>query len=249
MEKKPLIIAHRGASGNAPENTLIAFKKAIEAGADLLELDVHLTADNRLAVIHDPTLDRTTTGKGRVIDFTAKELQQFDAGSWFDTEFAAARIPLLEEVLALTDGQVGLNIEVKIPNYPNRKGLSETTKEVLAQIISSRQCYHQVLVSSFDYPFLAALHAVDPRIPLAYLFCLPTPEVRANIKEGILSALHPEKSFVSSRLLKAAQEARLAVNVWTVNKPHAIRKFAALGVNGIISNYPERAIHLSNVPW
>lgn len=249
MEKKTLIIAHRGASGNAPENTLIAFKKAIEAGADLLELDVHLTADNRLAVIHDPTLDRTTTGKGRVIDFTAAQLQQFDAGSWFDSQFATARIPLLEEVLDLAAGHVGVNIEVKIPNYPNQKELAKTTMEVLSQILKTRQCDHKVLVSSFDYPFLAAFHAILPRIPLAYLFCLPTREVKTNIKEGILSALHPEKSLVSFRLLKAAEEARLAVNVWTVNKPHAIRKFVALGVNGIISNYPERAVQLSNFPW
>lgn len=108
-----MVIAHRGFSGQAPENTLASFQKAVELGSDMIELDVRFSKDGQVVVIHDDTIDRTTNGRGKVADYTLKELKQFDAGSWFAPQFSGERIPTLKEVLELVKGKVLVNIEIK----------------------------------------------------------------------------------------------------------------------------------------
>src|SRR3972149_9393656 len=111
-----MVIAHRGFSGQAPENTLASFKKARELGSDMIELDVRFSKDGHMVVMHDDTLDRTTNGRGKVADYTLKELKQLDAGSWFAPQFSDERIPNLNEVLELAKGKILVNIEIGTPS-------------------------------------------------------------------------------------------------------------------------------------
>src|SRR5690625_1782572 len=129
---KPLIIAHRGASGHVQENTLAAFELTVEEGADCIKLDVHLTNDGELVVIHDDTLDLTTNGTGRVQEKTLDELKAYDAGSWFDTKFASEKIPLLQEVIDILPADVFLNVEIK--NTPTGyQGIEQQRVDALEQ--------------------------------------------------------------------------------------------------------------------
>ena len=148
-----LIIAHRGASGLAPENTLAAIKKAIELKADLIEIDVHQTKDSIIVVIHDKKINRTTSGKGRVKDLFYKEIRRYDAGKWFDPKFEGERVPTLEEVLRLVHGQTKLLIEIKGDDnfYPN---IEKHVYEILKTYNAQNWCeihsfYDQVLYNFF----------------------------------------------------------------------------------------------------
>src|SRR5690625_6609337 len=147
VKMKPLIIAHRGASGNAPENTLAAFQLAVEEGADGIELDVHLSKDGELVVIHDDTLDRTTNGTGRVQDKDLDELKTYDAGSWFDSKFASERIPLLQEVIDILPDDVFLNVEIKnSPTVRSEEHTSELQSRghlVCRLLLEKQKCDHE----------------------------------------------------------------------------------------------------------
>src|SRR5690606_9559351 len=128
-----MVIAHRGFSGAAPENTLAAFRKGIEIGSDMIELDVHLSRDGELVVIHDETLERTTNGKGRVADNTLMELKDLDAGSSFAPQFSGEKIPTLIEVIELAKGRVLVNIEIKNPTH-QRYSITELAEKTLREV-------------------------------------------------------------------------------------------------------------------
>jgi glycerophosphoryl diester phosphodiesterase len=143
-EKRIMVIAHRGASGYAPENTVSAFKKAIMMKADMIEFDVHLTKDGKVVLMHDKTVDRTTDGKGKVKEMTLKELKKLDAGLWFDKKFKGEKIPTLEKVLKKFKGKILFNIEIK----------SEGTEEEIVRLIKKYKLEKDVMVSSFNHQFL-----------------------------------------------------------------------------------------------
>ena len=128
-----MVVAHRGFSGAAPENTLAAFRMAIEAGSDMIELDVHLSKDGKVVVIHDETQERTTNGQGRVADRPLKEIKGLDAGSWFSPPFAGERIPTLQEVLSLAQGKVPVNIEIKNPTH-GKYDITELAEKALLEV-------------------------------------------------------------------------------------------------------------------
>lgn len=240
MSYKPLIIAHRGASGTAPENTLAAFQKALDLGADMIELDVHLTGDDHLVVIHDPTLERTTNGAGRVIDHTLQKIRTFNAGNWFGPGFEAERVPSLQEVIELVNGRIPINIEVKIPHYLDQ-AYTQKTATLLANILNQRNPFH-FLISSFDYSFLAAIHELAPSLPLAFLFSGLTPSLKVKIKSGMLHALHPHWWITNLSLMELASKHHLQVNVWTVDNPKQMKRLKGMDVNGIITNFPKKAV-------
>ena len=158
------VIAHRGFSGAAPENTLAAFEKAIEVGADMFELDVLLSRDGRVVVIHDDTLDRTTDGEGKVAAFTLAELKKLDAGSWFSAEFAGERIPTLEEALRLAKGCILVNVEIKTEAVG--RGVVAKALEVIDEL----DMKDNVVISSFDPTALAKARELHPGIRTASLF-------------------------------------------------------------------------------
>jgi glycerophosphoryl diester phosphodiesterase len=147
--KSPWIIAHRGFRAKYPENTLIAFQAALNAGVTMIELDVTHTRDGELVVMHDNTLDRTTNGCGPVIDYSLKEVKKLDAGSWFNPIFASQHVPDLEEVLDLINGKVLVNIEIK-PHTDAARYPSKTIERQVVEIINRKKIQDVVLISSFD---------------------------------------------------------------------------------------------------
>src|SRR3954452_5296438 len=151
--------AHRGAMGYAPENTFAAFELAVAQGADMIEMDVHLTADNQCVVIHDETLERTTDGHGLVGEMTLAELQRFDAGSWFGSEFAGQHIPSLDEVLAWGHGRAIMNIEIKADPVPY-----EGIEARVVDLIRRHGMQDDVILISFDHRAIKRVKALAPEI-------------------------------------------------------------------------------------
>lgn len=240
MSRHPQIIAHRGARLVAPENTLPAFAKAIEMGADGIELDVHATKDGKLIVIHNFTLDETTNGIGNVDALTAAELARLDAGSHFDAAFAGTPMPTLDEVFDLVDGRCRVNVEIK-SNNPT--GGNEV--EPLVEMIRKRNLFDQVIVSSFNPVSLIKCRWVEPKIDLGLLFYEGLP---AHLASAWMSpiiqpqAVHPWYGLVDGAFIMWAREKGVAVNVWTVNDVEEAKRLYALGVDAIITDAPDLMI-------
>jgi glycerophosphoryl diester phosphodiesterase len=230
------LYAHRGASAEAPENTLAAFRRAIEAGADGIELDVHLSRDGIPVVIHDETLDRTTDGEGPVTACTGDVLQALDAGSWFDPHFTGESVPTLDKTLGLLAGRLRLNLEVK----DVRAGTAVV--EVLRRYPQT-----DAVVSSFDYGVLSGLRRTSPDLPLAVLHDAGNWRLALERAEVLRAcALHPRADLVSRPLLAACRRRQLPVFAWTVDDPGQARALARLGVAGVFTNDPARlrTLHL-----
>jgi glycerophosphoryl diester phosphodiesterase len=237
---KVMVIAHRGFSGIAPENTLTAFKKAIEIGADMIELDVMLSKDGELVVIHDKTVNRTTNGKGKVSDFTLGELKKLDAGTWFKKHFKDEKIPSLEEVLDLAKNKILLNIEIKKDAYnPEKKKGGVEEKTVL--LLEKYNMNSQVIVSSFNPHIVKRIKEFEPEISTAFLY-------RYRINKGLIKivhnlnvdALNPGKRFFTKKASAEVHQSDLKINIYTINQKREMAKFIKMGVDGIITNYPDR---------
>ncbi len=230
-------IAHRGASKAAPPNTLAAFIKAAELGADGIEFDVHLSADGVPVVIHDFTVDATTDGHGCVADLTLAQLKALDAGSSFDSAFAGERIPTLAEVLDAVGDRLLLNVELKSTSIHD-SGLERTVLGLIEQHGAS----DRVLISSFNPFSLRRVRRLAPHIPLGLLYApdLPLPLRRAWL--AFLApheARHPEHTMVNARYMSWARKRGYRVYTWTVDEPDEMHRLIALGVDGIITNVPD----------
>jgi glycerophosphoryl diester phosphodiesterase len=232
-----LVIAHRGASAAAPPNTLAAFEKAAELGADGVEFDVHLSADGVPVVIHDFTVDATTDGSGRVADLSLDALKQLDAGSRFDPAFAGERIPTLEEVLEAIGHRLLLNVELKSTSLRG-SGLEEA---IIAQI-DQHGLSNSVLISSFNPFALRRVKQIAPHIRAGLLYApsLPLPLRRAWLAPLFPhEARHPEHTMVDRRFMAWAKRRGYQVNTWTVDGPVEMQRLIDLGVNAIITNLPD----------
>jgi glycerophosphoryl diester phosphodiesterase len=224
----PKIIAHRGASPLAPENTMAAFQLAMDQHADGIELDVMLTKDGHLAVIHDDTVDRTTDGTGRVKDMTLAELQALNAGE-------GEKIPSLQDVLDEFGGRLLINIELK--NYASP---CDPLPVAVANMLKGKTWLDLVIISSFNPFNMPRFHRRCPGVKLGLL----TVPGKANLWVWRLfryDALHPHYEDVDQDLVAAASARQRQVNVWTVDDPDEIRRLAALGVDSLITNYPQAA--------
>lgn len=224
--------AHRGASGQAPENTLGALERAIALGADMAEVDLRLTADGRLALIHDATLERTTSGRGRVADLAMAELARLDAGSWRDAVWCDQHVPELGEALALARGRLRLNLELKPDGRP------EAMLDELLRQLARFEMVGECIVTSFDADLVDELKARAPQVVAGYIFGRgELPGWAFSAKVEVLSA---EQSLVDAAFCEFATAAGKSVHVWTVDEPVAMRHFADLGVDAVITNHPER---------
>jgi glycerophosphoryl diester phosphodiesterase len=224
----PKIIAHRGASAHAPENTIAAFQLALEQGADGIELDVMLSKDGHLVVIHDDTVDRTTDGKGYVREMTLEELKSLDAGE-------GQSIPTLDEVFEAFGGRFIINVELK--NYTSVfDGLPIET----AKLVKKHQLGESVIVSSFNPFNLPRFHARMPEVDLG-LLTQPNTAKKWVWRLFKYDALHPHFSDVAQVLVAALHSRNRKVNVWTVDEPSEIQRLAALEVDSIITNDPKAA--------
>jgi glycerophosphoryl diester phosphodiesterase len=235
-------IAHRGASGRAPENTRAAFAAALDLGAEAIELDVQLSADGELVVIHDETLDRTTDGAGPVGDRSAAELAALDAGVWFAPEFAGERIPRLADVLAQVRDRVTLNVEIK---SARDLGVIEPK---LAALVAAEHAAEWVVFSSFHSEGVRNMRAAAPWARLGVL-CDEDPRTRglALANEVNAEMLIPGRRWLDARIVEEAHVRGLDVWVWTVNEPGEMRRLIALGVDALFSDYPERFAGLAQL--
>lgn len=223
----PKVIAHRGASAHAPENTLSAFELALAQGADGIELDVMLSKDHRIVVIHDDSVDRTTNGSGRVKDMTLEELQQLDAGQ-------GEKIPSLDEVLTHFGGKFLINIELK--NYTS---FFDPLPIEVAKLVKSHELESSVLVSSFNPFNLPRFYRRLPGVKLG-LITLPDKAKYWVWRFFRYDALHPHYNDVDQVLVTAMHAQNKQINVWTVDDPDEIRRLAALNVDSILTNDPQR---------
>lgn len=228
-----LIIAHRGASGHAPENTLAAFRRALENGAGFIETDLHLTRDAHFVAIHDETLERTTNGSGRVQDWTLADLRKLDAGSWFGSEFAGQRIPTMEEIFEFSrKHDVIFYLELK------QKG-SIGVEHTLVSALRHSGEIPRVVVMSFDPRVLESMVRSEPMLMTALLYAgtIEDPFSRA-VASGVRQ-IAARQDLITPAFLAEARKRDLQVICWTVNHPSQMRALMDAGVDGIISDYPD----------
>lgn len=234
--KRPTIFAHRGSSAFAPENTLTAFKLAVEQHADAIELDAKLTADGHVVVIHDETVDRTTNGTGRLKSLTLAELQALDAGSKIPPLFKPEKIPTLEQVFKEVRRKIFINVE--LTNY------SSPLDDLPDKVITLVKKYHLetgVILSSFNMIALIRARSLLPEVPLGLLTFPGCSEMTLRsklVRFGPLLAIHPFYKDVTSNLVGMAHHAKCRVHAWTVNEPDPIQQLVTAGVDGIFSDDP-----------
>jgi glycerophosphoryl diester phosphodiesterase len=244
----PLVIAHRGANRLAPENTLAAFRKALEFHVDGFENDVHMTSDGRLVVCHDDTVDRTSNGTGPICEKSFEELRQLDFGGWFAPAFAGEKIPALEEFFALCGPLKVVNVEIK--RAPDGGTASAPAVVRMAKELG---VFDKLIVSSFDMDMLQACLAEDANARVCFLYAPDNEaacEAVADDPAGFarkygLYAYHPFVMLVSEEYIAACHAAGLAVNPWTVNQGHAMRLLCGWGADGIITDEPELAMQIA----
>jgi glycerophosphoryl diester phosphodiesterase len=230
------IIAHRGFSGQAPENTMAAFAAAIEFKVDGLELDVHRSKDGEIVICHDPTVNRTTNGKGVINDLTWEELRRLDAGSWFDGRFKDERIPRLRSLFELIQKyDLLINIELKtdVFAYPG-------IEEQVVKLIKDFKLVERCIVSSFNHYSLLRVYEALPELKTGILYNANLYQPWAYARQLKAAALHPKYTSVSSEIVAQAHQAGLLVNAWTVNEPVMVQRMVAAQVDAIITNYPDR---------
>lgn len=233
------VLAHRGYSGKAPENTMAAFELALAAGADGLELDVHITKDGRVVVIHDHTLERTTNGQGVVEDHTYDELATLDAGRWFGEEFKGERLPTLEEVCQLVKGSDKIfNVELKAGVH--FQALTERVAELIVQF----DLIPNTIVSSFNHYALAYMQQVNPNIRTGILYAAGLYAPWEYAKQVGATALHPHHESIAPFIVQEAQKHGFMVNPYTVDDPQDVRRMQEAGVDSIITNEVTRVKEL-----
>jgi glycerophosphoryl diester phosphodiesterase len=231
-----LVIAHRGASGHAPENTLAAFKRAIALGATFIETDLQLSRDARFVAIHDETVNRTTNGQGRVHDLTLVDLRRLDAGSWFGSEFTGERIPTLEEILEFSKKHdVVFYLELK----PSGSWGGEHA--LIGALRTSREIARAVVIS-FDAGILEALRKIEPTLMTGLLFDGQIDRPIERAVEVGARQLAVRGDLVTPALLADARKKDLQVVCWTVNQPAHMRLLIEAGVDGIMTDYPDRLV-------
>jgi glycerophosphoryl diester phosphodiesterase len=234
---RPLNFAHKGASHEAPENTLAAFLLAAELGAEGIELDVQLTRDGEMVVIHNFTLEATTDGQGRVADHTLAELKQLDAGRWFDPAFAGQRIPTLQEVVDAVGHRLLLNVELKTVRLAD-DGLAAA----VVHLLEENYLLDRVVVSSFNPLAIWRVRRLNPWIATGLLyapdlpFLLRRPWTRHLVRPD---ALHPHYSSVDAGYVQWARGKGYRVHTWTVDEPADMERLVAVGTDMIITNRPD----------
>lgn len=228
--QNPTVMAHRGLSADAPENTLYAFSDAISVGADFIELDVQQTRDGVLVVMHDSNLKRTTGVNKDIWDVDYADIQNLDAGSWFDPAYANARIPTLEETLQFVDKRAKLNIEIK----PTKHG-SDTLEQDVAELITRYQYTDACYVTSFSYGSLKKVKEANPEIRTGYLMSVAYGQFY-SLKYADAFSLN--KVFVTSQVVNAAHQQGKQIFAWTVNSMSEVRSLCNLHVDSIITDDP-----------
>lgn len=238
------VIAHRGASSYAPENTFAAFDRAIQLEANHIELDTQFTSDDHIVIIHDDTVDRTTNGLGPVINHTLAELQEFDAGSWFGAEFSGEQIPTFDAVLARYKGRLHIHTEIK----GNSASLSPRT----ADLIRKHKMQNQVTITSFALEQLAAMRAYAPELRTGWLVVEVNDSIVAKAQAKGFTQLCPRAISVTPALVSHLHAANLEVRAWGVGTDKLMQQVVKAGVDGMTVNFPDdliRYLKNNNCLW
>ncbi|WP_174613671.1 glycerophosphodiester phosphodiesterase [Virgibacillus ihumii] len=232
------IIAHRGASRSAPENTMSAFELAYQSGAEGIETDVQLTKDNVPVIMHDERLKRTTNGTGYIKDYTLSQLQQLDAGTWFSTKFSGETIISLHELLQwLRNKQLYLNIELK-----NNKIDYKNLENIVVDMISQFQLQNRTTISTFNPKSVRRLSTIANQIDIAFLTSKRRKRLVENAKLLGASAVHIKYPLLSNRLIQQCKQENIPVRVYTVNSTNRMQRCFDYGSDGIFTDIPEQAL-------
>jgi glycerophosphoryl diester phosphodiesterase len=256
---RTLVGAHRGASADAPENTMAAFERSIADGAELIELDVHTTLDGKVVVHHDFDLKRTAGSAAAIRDLTLREVLSFDVGSWKGSQYAGLQIPLLEQVFKLFGNRALLNVEIKFDGSPYRE-----IELKVARLIREHGLMHRVAVSSFDLETALRLRRIDPDVRVSLLHESLAPDAGPGRLDGrsfVLAkmivareygmvGIHLDHGSISMDLVTRARELELGVLAWTVDDEAEMRRLVGLGIDAIVSNRPSllRSIIMESRP-
>ena len=236
VASRVLAIAHRGASGYAPENTLAAFRRAVAQGVSFIETDLQLTRDAHLVAIHDETVDRTTGGHGAVQHMTLAEIRRLDAGAWFASEFIGERIPTLEEILVFSKKyDVVFYLELKPSGFWGGE-------HALISALRESGEIPRVVVISFDPVILFNLRNIDPTLMFGLLFDGQVENPCQRAVDIGARQIVVRGDLVTPNLLHDARKQDLQVVCWTINSPAHMRLLADAGVDGIMSDYPDRIL-------
>ncbi|MEM2315116.1 MAG: glycerophosphodiester phosphodiesterase family protein, partial [Candidatus Nezhaarchaeales archaeon] len=217
-----LVIAHRGASAYEPENTLRSIKRALNLGADMVEIDVRTTKDGHIVVIHDATVDRTTNGRGYVKDMTLEELKKLDAG-------LGERIPTLQEVISLVKGRVGLVIEIKVPGI----------EEKVLKIVNENKLHDDVLITSFYHPILLRVKSLNAKVRTGIIIASRPVRPAQLALDARSNAIFPKYTYLDLEMVEEAHKHSLTVYPWTVDDPGEARLLIEMGIDGIVTNKPD----------
>ncbi|MBE6747476.1 MAG: glycerophosphodiester phosphodiesterase [Ruminococcaceae bacterium] len=235
------IIAHRGFSGKYPENTMLAFSKAVEIGADGIELDVHFTKDGEIVIIHDETIDRTTDGTGFVRDYTYEELSKFNAYGRFEGQFEFQKIPTLREYFELVKDVEGFitNIELKTGIFEY-----EGIEKAVIDLVKEFGLEDRTILSSFNHFTVMRCKEYEPSIKTGFLVESWIIGMGEYTKSHGIDCVHPIFVNLKPELYAEMKNAGREVNTWTVNEYEDIRRLADMGVDALIGNYPDRMTEL-----
>lgn len=242
MSNKVEIFAHRGLSGLYPENTMAAFKAAVEVGAHGIELDVQMSQDGELVVIHDEKIERTTNGVGYVKDLTLNRLKQYDAGSWFHADFQNENIPTLNEVLEWVKTlpyKLIVNIELK-----NDRIDYEKLEEKVLRLIHELNLHQQCILSSFNRDSLRRIYEIDHNIETALLFQGVPTDVLSIAKNLHVQGLHCEAVFAQSILGRKASLAGYPIRVYTINTLEGFHSLENTNVSVVMTDFPQMFLSL-----
>ncbi len=240
-------IAHRGASGSAPENTVAAVKTALQKKSSFVEVDIQRSADGELVIIHDTTLSRTTNveevfpdrSPWLVSDFTLAEMRQLDAGTWYSPDFAGEPIPTLREVVNALGKRAGLLLELKNPElYPGIE--TEIDKELssIPGYMRGALAKDKLVIQSFNHVSVRTYDDIAPAVPTGLLFGTRPTDAELVAASGFAEQINPSYRVTDQSLVHRVQELDMTISVYTLNTGQLMRQFINLGVNGIITDYP-----------
>ena len=249
----PEVHGHRGAAGLAPENTLSSFRKAMALGVDALEMDLHVTRDGEVVVIHDETLDRTTDGQGSIADLTLEEIKRWDAGRRFAPAFQGERIPTLREVIELitASGNSRIRLDLEIKFGKGKEGTPEDFEERVLEVLRQAGFVGRVNVISFHHPSLTKVKTLEPRIRTGLLEegRQPPRDPVGLVRQYRADYYSPRFRQVTAAMVEALHQAGIPIVPWTVNEEADMRRLIALGIgtlagDGIATDFPDRLLNL-----
>jgi glycerophosphoryl diester phosphodiesterase len=243
QQSQALIIGHRGAMGYAPENTIVSFEEAIRRGADWIELDVQLSADGEVVVMHDTSVDRTTNGQGLIRDLPWKKIKGFDAGAWYGNEYSHQYVPSLTDVISRFRNKktarhhpLGVVIELK-----TIRGSGGSLADAVVALLKKEDFTERVIVISFDAVALQEVRAADKHLPTGFLYSEEKDKSPVDFAKEIgAQAIFPRKTCLTTRLVASAHKVGLSVATWTANTKTEMKRIMACGVDAIATNYPDR---------